>query len=320
MIKLLVPKAPTSEQLLPYLKRIDEARWYTNFGPLVKELEQRLEDKYGAHVVTTSSCTAGLEIVWERLYREGNVTLVGVPALTFPASALAPRRVGLNIYFCDVSRETWTDPGVSGFGYPETGTVLDAAGAFGEQTVAKHQTAVFSLHATKVLSGGEGGYIVTHDPVAAKDYRRMTNFGLRDGTSRGLGTNAKMSEYHAAVARASLDAYSREPWLQLFDWYEKHLPASVIKQARPRGVYPMIAVRLPCPVAPVMASMALAEVETRRWYYPNLARHPLFESEEPPITAKLSERLLGLPWHLFLTEQDVISVCQALNNAIQHSE
>ena len=38
---LLVPDMPTREELAPYLERIDQARWYSNFGPLVKELEGR---------------------------------------------------------------------------------------------------------------------------------------------------------------------------------------------------------------------------------------------------------------------------------------
>src|SRR3990167_3614049 len=41
-IPLLVPDLPRAEKLLPYLHRIDRSRWYTNFGPLVGELEDKL--------------------------------------------------------------------------------------------------------------------------------------------------------------------------------------------------------------------------------------------------------------------------------------
>src|SRR5690348_3230106 len=41
-IPLMRAQLPDADALLPYLQRIDAARWYTNFGPLVVELEQRL--------------------------------------------------------------------------------------------------------------------------------------------------------------------------------------------------------------------------------------------------------------------------------------
>ena len=38
-IKLLIPDLLSAERLLPWLRRIDAARQYTNFRPLVRELE-----------------------------------------------------------------------------------------------------------------------------------------------------------------------------------------------------------------------------------------------------------------------------------------
>lgn len=320
MIKLLQPKMPTADQLLPYLRRIDEARWYSNFGPLVMRLEDRLSLHYdNAHIVTVSNCTAGLEIV----YREFTHMELGswspkllLPALTFPATILAAHTAGFGVDFCDVDPKTWTAWPVSGFGLPEIGSPLDAAGAYGEQTVRVGQTAVFSLHATKILGCGEGGYIVTHDAELARRYRRMTNFGMESGISKGWGTNAKMSEYHAAVALASLDLFDREPWLQLFDWYDEHLPDFVVKQKRPRGVYPMLSVKLPCPAKPVMEIMRQMGVETRQWYCPPMYRHPLFEAPPLPVTEDLAEHLIGLPWHLYLTEADVVQVCRMLRQSV----
>ena len=40
-IPLLVAQLPDADALLPYLRQIDANRWYTNFGPLVMQLEQR---------------------------------------------------------------------------------------------------------------------------------------------------------------------------------------------------------------------------------------------------------------------------------------
>jgi dTDP-4-amino-4,6-dideoxygalactose transaminase len=329
MIKVLVPKMPTADDLVPYMDRIDAARWYTNFGPLEIELRERLERKYGAHVVTVSSCTAGLELVYRQEYEYPH--RIELPALTFSATIHAAERA-FNINekgygwwsFCDVDPLTWTAPSVAGFGAPVDGPVVDAAAAFGEQKVAPHQTCVFSLHATKMVGAGEGGYVVTHDLARAEELRQMTNFGIRllpgaqYAVSNGWGTNAKLSEYHAAVALASLDLYDREAWLQLHDWYAARLPSNVTPQLRPRGAYPIMAVKLPCAVEPVVKWFDGQGIETRRWYFPPLHRHPDYQHTGValPVTDDLADHLIGLPYHLFLTEKDVSRVCMELDAAI----
>ena len=321
-IKLLVPSMPRREELVPYLARIDLNLWYTNFGPLERELRARLEEKYGAHVVTVSSCTTGLELMYRHLRDSGECS-IELPSLTFAATILAAKREGLFIHFEDVDPLTWTHPAVAGFGMPETGAWLDAAAAFGEQKVIAGQTAVFSLHATKAVGAGEGGFIVTHDKHLADKFRRQTNFGFVDGISHEWGTNAKMSEYACAVALASLDAWDREPWLRLDGWYRKHLPDMVTQQARPPGVYPILAVKMPSMtiVEGVRKLMAGQGIETRRWYHPPMHLHHavLGQGAAPslPVTYALSNRLLGLPYHLFLTENDVIEACSALGGAVE---
>ena len=44
-VPALRPLLPTIDRLLPYLSRIDATRCYTNWGPLVSELEERLARK-----------------------------------------------------------------------------------------------------------------------------------------------------------------------------------------------------------------------------------------------------------------------------------
>lgn len=327
MIRLLVPKMPTTDQLLPRLRAVEEARWYSNGGKQVIELEDRLSAHYGgAYVITMASCTTALEIM---LRHQKNIgyEFVGFPALTFAATALAAHNAGLEVLLDDVDPETWGGSYVSTFGLPTEGGFIDAAGAFGEQRVPDGTTACFSLHATKMVGCGEGGYIVTHDADAAKEYRAMTNFGLHNGVSRGHGTNGKMSEYHAAVAHCSLDNYDREAWLRLHDWYAEHLPDCVVQQKRPRGAYSILAVKLPVPAQPVLEAMRAHGVECRRWYCPPLSEHPLFTYDGwqafLPVTASLANNLLGLPYHLYLTEEDVIAVCLCLKGvvgAMAHSQ
>src|SRR3954471_4468534 len=71
------PLLPTAEHLLPYLQRIDEARWYSNFGPLVSELETRLSDRHGgAPVATLANATLGLTLTLKTLAPSPGLCLI----------------------------------------------------------------------------------------------------------------------------------------------------------------------------------------------------------------------------------------------------
>ena len=67
-VQLLVPDMPSMEELSPWLKRIDQSRWYSNFGPLCRELEAKLGEMFAArnplplHLTTVSNATLGLEL------------------------------------------------------------------------------------------------------------------------------------------------------------------------------------------------------------------------------------------------------------------
>jgi dTDP-4-amino-4,6-dideoxygalactose transaminase len=117
-IKLLIPDLPDAEGLLPYLQRVDQSRWYTNFGPLVRELEATLADEWPVsqtnsaiefeplHVVTLNTGTAPLELGIAALsLQSGSAVLL--PAFNFPASAAAIMRNGLQPVFADVETDSW---------------------------------------------------------------------------------------------------------------------------------------------------------------------------------------------------------------------
>ncbi len=212
-IPLLVPDMPLAEELLPWLKRIDATRWYSNFGPLVRELEVALIGMFALrsdkslHLTTVSNCTVGLELALIALdLKPGSKVLV--PALTFVATATAVIRAGHVPVIADVDARSWlltpaiaraalrsTDLAavlpVATFGCPhdmrewdafqaETGlpVVIDVAGAFGNQWKCGSATLVFSLHATKSLAAGEGGLVISRDFDLIARIRKLSNFGI----------------------------------------------------------------------------------------------------------------------------------------------
>src|SRR4051812_46931864 len=81
------------------------SRWLTT-GAVAEGLESDLAELLGdVHVVTTSSCTAALEIAAAHLrLRPGD--RVGVPTWTFAATALAFNRFGATPVLLDVDPQT----------------------------------------------------------------------------------------------------------------------------------------------------------------------------------------------------------------------
>lgn len=64
---------------------------------------------------------------------------------------------------------------------------------------------VFSLHATKMLNGFEGGYITTNDVALARDLCVLRDHGRgEDGRPQRLGLHGGLSEVHAGFALAGI--------------------------------------------------------------------------------------------------------------------
>lgn len=263
-IPLRRSRLPTADDLLPYLRRIDAAQWYTNFGTLVRSFEGRLAEHFNVsaeEVVTVANGTLGLVAALQAQGVSAGKLCI-MPSFTFAATPAAAIAAGLIPYFVDVSRETWAlepaiaelalreMPGkvaavipVSPFGAPVDATVWDAfsvrhgvnvvvdgAGAIDSLRVGRVPSMV-SLHATKVLGAGEGGLVVARDAELIARIRRCSNFGLvpwqAGKGAQEAGGNYKMSEYTAAVGHASLDAWpkTRETVLELAAMYREAFDA-----------------------------------------------------------------------------------------------
>jgi dTDP-4-amino-4,6-dideoxygalactose transaminase len=243
-IPLLVAQLPDTDALMPYLRQIDSNRWYTNFGPLVLQLEQRFAASFAPAplaptAITASNGTAGLELALCALELMQGARVL-LPALTFVATATSVIRAGYRPLIGDVDADTWlltpetarayaarhrvdAVMPVATFGNPQdveawdtfvedTGipVIIDAAGAFGNQRAGRRCHVVFSLHATKALAAGEGGMVVSYDQQLTSRVRRLSNFGIdleRGSQVFVAGENGKLSEYHAAVAHAALDQW-----------------------------------------------------------------------------------------------------------------
>jgi dTDP-4-amino-4,6-dideoxygalactose transaminase len=308
----LVSDLPSCDEILPYLRRIDSSRRYTNFGPLVCELECALANLAGgaapSYAVAVSSGTAAIELAIAALGLPVGAQVL-LPAFTFPATAVAVLRAGHHVVLSDVDSADWVlTPAiarqairdrridlflpVSAFGFPqpaadwdrlteETGipVVIDGAGALGYQELGRTTHLAVSLHATKPLGIGEGGAILTRAAEFAERARRLSNFGFRAARVETLGFNAKMSEYAAAVGLAQLNRWPALRTLRERIWSDYRCALADlngVRWQRPdlRWAPSVAVVTTPAAADRVADRLAAVDIETRRWYLPPLYGHP----------------------------------------------
>jgi len=353
------PRLPPAEAVLPYLQRIDEARWYSNFGPLLTEFEARLAGRYrpGTEVVTAANATQALAITLQAMDLPAG-GYVAMPSWTFVATAHAVIQAGMKPWFIDVDPQTWMlDPAsvmkipaqtrpqiaavipVCAFGataglsrwrafHEATGTpvLIDAAAAFDALDDARLPSVV-SLHATKVAGLGEGGYLATEDAALAARVRQLTTFGF-DGTrdSAMPATNAKLSEYAAAVGLAAQDAWpgDRLRWLRTAQMLRIALIGLPQVEFQPgwgsEWATSVCVVRLPEGSAEtVEASLKADGVDTRRWWGGGCHTSTAFvdcRREALPVTDSLARSTIGLPFAIDMDAHDIARIAAALDRAL----
>jgi len=358
-INVLRPRLPSASELLPYLESIDQARWYSNDGPLVRCLEKELRRHFALSesgaVVATANCTLGLTaVLLARGVPAGSLCLM--PSWTFAATPHAARAAGLTPFFHDVDPDTWAlDPDmvratlartsarmgailvVSPFGAPvdpkpweeledDTGVpvVLDAAAGF-DTVQPSSIPSVVSLHATKVLGAGEGGFIITADSRLRERLAACCNFGFTFSREAVLpALNAKMSEYHAAVALASLAAWpeNRLSHVGVAASYRRALVSTGISlQSGEDWASSTTNVVLPRAARGRIAERLLESgIETRAWWGDGCHVQAAFEDcpRLPlPVTEDLGRRVLGLPHFVDMREDQVDTVVDGLVEALR---
>ena len=220
-----------------------DSRIWGGYHPAVGELERRMASAHGAAFgIATANGTVSLEIALAAAgIRPGDEVIV--PPISFIASASAIARVGAVPVFADIDPETINlDPAaaeraitdrtraivvVHFAGCPadldaftalcrERSLVLiedcaHAPGAVwnGRRVGSFGAFGSFSFQASKNLTAGEGGLLVTSDPVLAETARSIVHQGRRTGGAWyehvRLGTNARLTGFQAALLLAQLD-------------------------------------------------------------------------------------------------------------------
>ncbi len=334
---MMQPLMPTADDLMPYLRRIDEAKVYSNFGPLHSELISRLSSYFVVEhdqIVLMSNATIALQAAIEISTEKGSK--IELPAWTFTATPSAAISAGTKPFFLDIDNEWRAIPrldsscfldvlpfgsGLRSIECVRKNTIIDGAASFDAlkgcgPSLQQNVILVISMHSTKLLGAGEGAVLITKNMNYAQILKSWSNFGFSPSSrlSDFKGTNSKLSEYAAAVALASLDRWpeTRSHLMRIKDKAFQISKDFNLKLAPPMiGNYitPYWLVEFESGTEKNRMVQILREdnIESREWWAKGCHKMPAYleyVDGELRNTDLVAARSLGLPFHAFLTDRD----------------
>jgi dTDP-4-amino-4,6-dideoxygalactose transaminase len=360
VLVLVRPLVPPWGVLKPALLQVFDSQVLTNDGPRVRRLEALLSAELGiADVAVTGSGTTAIQLACAALELRGEVL---VPAAAFPATAQAVLRAGATPVAVDiedtyltidpdavrqaVTRRTCAILAVHTFGCPAdvdalrsvaraagVPLIFDAATCWGVNFMGRPllsygDVATLSLHATKLVHSVEGGAVIGNTMEVAGTVRRLRNFGFGESGALRTGTNARMSELHAAVGavvlpgtdmevagRMAVRALYQEALAEL-DWLR---PCEFRPGAGPNVA--ALPVRLtddaPLDAEALVRAMLVRGVHTRAYFAGRYRVGGLRKAGPTPRADRAAHHIVCLPFWGRLAENDIARVVDALK-AVAH--
>ncbi len=229
---------PDKEKFKEYIDGIYKSGWLTNNGPLVQELERKLEEYLGVkNLLCISSGTDALQFAYRILEVEGEVVTTPFSFVSTTSAIVAER---LTPVFADIDTKTYNiDPEniestitektcaiapCHVFGNAcdvdaideiakkhNLKVIYDASHAFDVKYKDKHilsygDMSIISFHATKMFHTIEGAAIVIKDDTVYEKAKIVRNYGIDGPDSVAmLGINAKINEVEAAMGLCMLE-------------------------------------------------------------------------------------------------------------------
>lgn len=360
---------PGKERVLSAFERMLAGDARLTMGEHCDAFEREFADYVGReHGIVTNSCTSALETVFRALEDRGEEVIV--PIQTFAANASSVLTAGYELRFADIEPDDHNVSleSVEGRIDDDTAAVVAVhfAGNVCERTAELRElceahdavliedcshahgatidgrpagsighAACFSFYATKVLTTGEGGMVLTDDDALARRVAAIRNRGLEpdadDPRFTRLGSNYRLSEFAAVLGRSQLEhveefvAYRNEiariydDRLSTLDAADPISPPSTVRSSYWR--YP-VALEPGCDRSRVRDRLAEGGITIDWAYDPPLHRQPFVtdrydtDGVAPEGTAAMG-RHVCLPIHRDLSLEDAKHVGQRAVRAIR---
>lgn len=360
-INVTVSSMPPIEEYIQEISDIWESRWLTHTGPKHQKLEQELcRFLRISNMALFANGHLALEAAFSILPKEGEV--ITTP-FTFASTTQAIVHCGLTPVFCDIEPDHFTMDvekiealitertcaiaPVHVYGnicnFKKIGelavkyglkVIYDAAHAFGETIDGRAvgslgDISMFSFHATKVFHTVEGGGLAYHDEKLTREFAAWRQFGMYGKEdAEKLGTNAKMTEFHAAMGICNLHHVDEQISLRkqaTMRYRERLVDILGLKLCPEQSEVKHNYAYLPVLFDPKAFGFSRDEVAkrleengifARKYFYPLTSDfavyQSMFEIQQTPIAKDIAERILTLPLYAGLTEKDVDRVCDVV--------
>ncbi len=359
------PFLPPLEEFLPLLAEIWDSRVLTNNGPFHQRFERELCELFG--VDNLSLVTNGMLALSAVIEAAGVRGEVITTPYSFVATTHAVRMGNLEPVFVDIRRSDLNiDPDlIEAAITPRTSAIVavhcygnpcdveaieaiaarhgltiiyDAAHAFGVRRLGRSvlsygDFATLSFHATKAFNTFEGGAVIAGSAAGKQAVDRFRNFGIADEVSIPfIGTNAKMSEFNAALGVLQLRHFEavRAARKRVDGLYRDALAdvAGIDCLPIPDGVEPNFSY-FPLFVTPdfpigrdaLYERLKAAGIYARRYFYPLLSSLPMYgelPSAAPgnlPVATIAAGQILCLPIFPDLSDSDLDRVLSVIRRA-----
>ena len=358
------PSMPPFEEYVREIRDVWGNKWLTNMGPKHEQLQEGLRRYLGVQrVELLTNGHMALELSLQALEVRGEV--ITTP-FTFASTTHAIVRNGLTPVFCDVDPYDFVMDAskIEGLITERTSAIMpvhvygnvcdvdaiaeiaerhhlkviyDAAHAFGIRYrgvgIANFgDVSCFSFHATKVFNTIEGGAACYKDADLGLELYRLKNFGIRGPEwVDGVGTNAKMNEFCAAMGVCNLRHVDDEIAKRgrVVERYRERLEgvrglrlSPVKPQVQPNYSYfPIIVDEEEFGVSRDVVCRALERsgVKARKYFYPLTSAFECyrdrFDAAQTPVALRLSACVLTLPLYADLPLEDVDVICDLVLGA-----
>jgi perosamine synthetase len=198
------------------------------------------------------------------------------------------------------------------------------AGSFGD-------LGCFSFQATKTITMGEGGAVVTNDAKLNERVRIMRSHGMRENKRYWhdmVGYNYRLTNLQAALGCAQLENLDKivKAKVRIYNRYFRNLSnlPGIDFQHISRGVEPVIwAVAVK--IDPhhfkggrdyLIAELLRRNIETRPGFYP-FSVMPLYKAKPMPIAELIGRNVISLPSYLSISDEDIDYICSQLRSLMQ---
>ncbi len=366
---------PVNEPLLDgnekkYLIECIDTGWISSEGPFVKQLEERfaaLVDRKYAIAVSNGSVAIDAAIVALDITKGDEVIL---PTFTIISCAAAIVRAGATPVVIDADPVTWNmdvsqieakiTPRTKAimvvhiYGLPvDLDPILNLAAKYGlsiiEDAAEVHgQTykgrpcgsfgdiSTFSFYPNKHITTGEGGMIVTDDPLLAERCRSLRNLCFQAHqrfVHEELGWNLRMTNLQAAVGVAQIERLDefvvrKRSMGRLYTELLADIPNIQLPLARTdyaENIYWVYGIvlndELPFSAQAAMKKLAEHQIGTRPFFWcmheqPVFHKMGLFEGVSCPVSEKLARRGFYVPSGLALTADQIEHVATTVRKIL----